>query len=89
MGEERKYDVDVWIDLDKYWWWRWNTVPIQGLECRNTLKTSPLVQQLFRSDINIVLEDGFRVEPYLNGRKLQYFLVDGNQLWPLFVEGKK
>lgn len=77
MGEERKSDIEVWIDLDKHCW-PCNTVRIQGTECRNKLKTSRLVRQIFRSDIDIVLDGGFRVEPSLSERKLRYFPVEGS-----------
>lgn len=62
-------------------------MPIQGKDCRNTLKNASLVEQLFRSDINIVVDKGYRVKPYDNERKLQYFLVEVNYpLWLIFVE---
>lgn len=48
------------------------------------------MQKLFRPDINIVVDKGYKVQTSGNERKLQYFLVEGNyQLWPVLVEGSK
>lgn len=36
MSEERKCEIEVWINLNKYCW-SWCTLPIRGSEFRNKL----------------------------------------------------
>lgn len=78
--------LEVWIDMDNYCW-SWSQIESTKCGNDNELSCSPVLKDVFRSEINLIQDKVYCMEPATIKRHLLYFCVEGDYpKWPLFIE---
>ena len=82
-------NVECWMDMDKYCW-AYYSLPNVGNGDVKLLKSSPLLREIFRTDLTLYHEKGYRIKDTGTIRHLMYFIVEGKYpKWPIFIEKKE